>query len=324
MLPKDQVIALYTHAAIFVCPSVYEPFGIINLEAMACETPVVASAVGGIPEVVEHGETGLLVAPEAISATDVEPRHPEQFSRDLAAAVNVLLDDPALRDRDGREGAGPRRAEVFVDQHRAADARVLRGARCRPPRAKEQLRKRLRNLEALTVTAVAVEQRVRLLVVVEALRLGIEAQLMADAIGNVCQMRQRRRQVAFERCRRRAASGRRRGWRPRSSACGSLRSSSGPLPTRPARRCPILGLSRSSRRPAPGRIASCCRSRRSTASPSSRRTTRRSARRLRRWCARRVCRTRGSCRRHTHRWPSACPAFPARTQARSTRPWRRL
>ena len=99
MLPKDLVISLYTHAAIFVCPSVYEPFGIINLEAMACETPVVASAVGGIPEVVEHGETGLLVAPEAISATDVEPRHPDQFSRDLAAAVNTLLDDPALRDR---------------------------------------------------------------------------------------------------------------------------------------------------------------------------------------------------------------------------------
>src|SRR5215208_4630523 len=76
MLSKDKVIALYTHAAIFVCPSVYEPFGIINLEAMACETPVVASAVGGIPEVVEHGETGLLVASEAIGAMDVEPRHP--------------------------------------------------------------------------------------------------------------------------------------------------------------------------------------------------------------------------------------------------------
>jgi glycogen synthase len=99
MLPKDLVISLYTHASIFVCPSVYEPFGIINLEAMACETPVVASAVGGIPEVVEHGETGLLVVPEAISATDVEPRHPDRFSRDLAAAVNALLDEPGLRDR---------------------------------------------------------------------------------------------------------------------------------------------------------------------------------------------------------------------------------
>ena len=74
MLPRDQVIALYTHASVFVCPSVYEPFGIINLEAMACETPVVASRVGGIPEVVEHGQTGLLVPIETTSATDVEPR----------------------------------------------------------------------------------------------------------------------------------------------------------------------------------------------------------------------------------------------------------
>ena len=97
MLPKDKVIALYTHAAIFVCPSVYEPFGIINLEAMACETPVVASAVGGIPEVVDHGETGLLVRIDARGNGDVEPKHPETFSRDVAAAVNVLLEDPALR-----------------------------------------------------------------------------------------------------------------------------------------------------------------------------------------------------------------------------------
>jgi glycogen synthase len=111
MLPKEKVIALYTHAAIFVCPSIYEPFGIINLEAMACETPVVASAVGGIPEVVEHGETGLLVAPEAIGPTEVEPRHPEQFSRDLAAAVNVLLDDPDLR------ASMAARARARVEQH---------------------------------------------------------------------------------------------------------------------------------------------------------------------------------------------------------------
>ena len=111
MLPKDKVINLYTHAAIFVCPSVYEPFGIINLEAMACETPVVASAVGGIPEVVDHGDTGLLVTPEAIGPTDVEPRHPQQFSRDLASAVNCLLDDPALR------AAMARNARARVEQH---------------------------------------------------------------------------------------------------------------------------------------------------------------------------------------------------------------
>ena len=97
MLPKAQIITLYTHAAVFVCPSVYEPFGIINLEAMACETPVVASAVGGIPEVVDHGSTGLLVAPEVSAPTEVEPRHPEQFSKDLAGAVNTLLADVNLR-----------------------------------------------------------------------------------------------------------------------------------------------------------------------------------------------------------------------------------
>lgn len=97
MLPKATIITLYTHAAVFVCPSVYEPFGIINLEAMACETAVVASAVGGIPEVVQHGETGLLVPIAHTSATDIEPRSPDRFSRDLAEAVNALLDDPARR-----------------------------------------------------------------------------------------------------------------------------------------------------------------------------------------------------------------------------------
>jgi glycogen synthase len=97
MLPKEKVITLYTHAAIFVCPSVYEPFGIINLEAMACDTPVVAAAVGGIPEVVEPGETGLLVPIVPRSATEVEPQDPDRYSRDLADATNTLLDDPDLR-----------------------------------------------------------------------------------------------------------------------------------------------------------------------------------------------------------------------------------
>jgi glycogen synthase len=96
MLSKPDVITLYTHAAVFVCPSVYEPFGIINLEAMACETPVVASAVGGIPEIVVPGETGTLVPLDAAEGSS-EPRDPDAFARALAAAVNELMAAPDLR-----------------------------------------------------------------------------------------------------------------------------------------------------------------------------------------------------------------------------------
>ena len=102
MLPKEDVITLYSHADIFVCPSVYEPFGIINLEAMACETPVVAAAVGGIPEIVVPEETGLLVPLETQGATTAEPRDPAAFSRALASAVRTLLDDPRRRERMGK------------------------------------------------------------------------------------------------------------------------------------------------------------------------------------------------------------------------------
>jgi glycogen synthase len=94
MVPREHLISLYTHAAVFVCPSIYEPFGIINLEAMACETPVVASAVGGIPEVVVHNETGLLVPLEPLSPDNAEPKDPEQFAQDLASALNRLLASP--------------------------------------------------------------------------------------------------------------------------------------------------------------------------------------------------------------------------------------
>lgn len=91
------LVILFSHASIFVCPSVYEPFGIINLEAMACETPVVASAVGGIPEVVVHEETGWLVPFEPTGTNTFEPKDPAKFSRDLAAAVNGLLSSPERR-----------------------------------------------------------------------------------------------------------------------------------------------------------------------------------------------------------------------------------
>ncbi|NBB71297.1 MAG: glycogen synthase [Alphaproteobacteria bacterium] len=103
MLPRGDVIQLYEHAAVFCCPSVYEPFGIINLEAMACETAVVASAVGGIPEVVVPEETGLLVDLKLEPGT-FEPADPAAFASDLAGAINRLARDPELRRRMGAAG----------------------------------------------------------------------------------------------------------------------------------------------------------------------------------------------------------------------------
>ena len=94
MLSKEDVIILYSKAALFVCPSVYEPFGIINLEAMACNTPVVAAKVGGIPEVVIPGETGLLVPIKTKGGADVEPADPDAFAKELAEAVNSIIDKP--------------------------------------------------------------------------------------------------------------------------------------------------------------------------------------------------------------------------------------
>ena len=104
MLPREATIQLYSHATLFCCPSIYEPFGIINLEAMACSTPVVASAVGGIPEVVVDGETGVLVPLEQQQESPFEPVDPQKFSADLADAINQLLRDGALRERMARAG----------------------------------------------------------------------------------------------------------------------------------------------------------------------------------------------------------------------------
>ncbi|HET6219267.1 MAG TPA: glycosyltransferase, partial [Acidobacteriaceae bacterium] len=108
MVTRAETIQLYSHARVFCCPSVYEPFGIINLEAMACRAPVVASATGGILEVVVDGETGYLVPFEQDPVTSF-PTHPDKFARDLAARLTALLKDPALSKQMGE--AGRRRVE---------------------------------------------------------------------------------------------------------------------------------------------------------------------------------------------------------------------
>jgi starch synthase len=110
MLAKPEVIQLLTHATVFVCPSIYEPLGIVNLEAMACETAVVATATGGIPEVVEDGVTGLLVPFDPVDDPTRTPRDPARFAHEIAERVNRLLDDPGEARRFGV--AGRQRAEA--------------------------------------------------------------------------------------------------------------------------------------------------------------------------------------------------------------------
>jgi starch synthase len=108
MVTRQETIQLYSHARVFCCPSVYEPFGIINLEAMACRAPVVASATGGIKEVVVDGETGYLVPFDQDTVTSF-PREPEKFAKDLAVRINELMADPEKCRQFG--DAGRRRVE---------------------------------------------------------------------------------------------------------------------------------------------------------------------------------------------------------------------
>jgi glycosyltransferase involved in cell wall biosynthesis len=104
MLPREKIKVLYSHARVFACPSLYEPFGIINLEALSCETPVVGSAVGGIPEIIVEGETGYLIELESVSRTDFNPKHPDAFQQNFAAKVNQLLEDETLATQMGKAG----------------------------------------------------------------------------------------------------------------------------------------------------------------------------------------------------------------------------
>ncbi len=126
MLAKQEVIQLLSHATVFVCPSIYEPLGIVNLEAMACQAAVVATATGGIPEVVDEGRTGLLVPFEPRADGSREPVDPRAFAQAIAAGVNELLGDPARAARFGE--AGRRRAvERFNWSAIAAETVALYG-----------------------------------------------------------------------------------------------------------------------------------------------------------------------------------------------------
>jgi alpha-maltose-1-phosphate synthase len=119
MVDQQTACELYSHAGVFICPSIYEPFGIINLEAMACETAVVASAVGGIKEVVVDGETGFLVPLEQMNESPFEATNPEKFARDLAERVNELMRSLELRKRFGE--AGRKRVEEYFSWTKIAE-----------------------------------------------------------------------------------------------------------------------------------------------------------------------------------------------------------
>ncbi|ADW68105.1 glycogen synthase [Granulicella tundricola] len=121
MVTKEEAIQLYSHCAVFACPSVYEPFGIINLEAMACKAPVVATATGGILEVVVEGETGHLV-PFKPDPKTTFPIDEDQFARDLAAPIAALLADPARAKKLGE--AGRKRVEDHFAWSAIADQTI--------------------------------------------------------------------------------------------------------------------------------------------------------------------------------------------------------
>jgi starch synthase len=122
MLPRDELCKVLSAATTFVCPSVYEPLGIVNLEAMACEAAVVGTATGGIPEVVEDGVTGRLVPIDQVDDGTGTPRDPEQFVADLATTLTEVVSDPAKAREMGI--AGRRRAQDHFSWEAIADRTI--------------------------------------------------------------------------------------------------------------------------------------------------------------------------------------------------------
>ena len=131
MLPRPDVVTLLTAATVFACPSIYEPLGIVNLEAMACETAVVATATGGIPEVVVDGETGWLVPIEQATDGTGTPLDPDRYVADFAAALVEAVDD-SERARE-RGLAGRARAQEQLAGRRSPVRPWTSTARCSEP-----------------------------------------------------------------------------------------------------------------------------------------------------------------------------------------------